>query len=417
MVRSPGGGAGAEASARVSAESTAAPGSALKKLSLLDRLLPVWIFAAMGLGIALGRLYPALGPALDQVKVAGVSLPIAIGLLLMMYPVLAKVRYGKLRQSGLNRKMLGTSLVLNWVVGPIVMFALAWLLLPDCPHYRTGLILIGLARCIAMVLIWNMLACGNGEIAAVLVALNSVFQILFYSVLGWLFITVVPTWFGASGTEIHVSMWMIAKSVLIFLGIPLAAGALTRFSLVRARGEDWYDTNFAPRIGPLALLGLLYTIVLMFAMQGDKIVSLPLDVVRIAIPLLLYFAIMFGAGLRALEGARLLLRAHGGALLHRGRQQLRARDRRGGRRLRDRLGRGAGRRGGTAHRGPRAGGTGVPVAVAEKAPLRRVRGPDSERPGSRLTNPFDRGDDADLVSLHGQLLPQPDGRGLDARTQ
>ena len=263
------------------------------KLSLLDRLLPVWILAAMTLGIALGRLAPGLGALLDQVKVSDVSLPIAVGLFLMMYPVLAKVRYGKLRQSGLNRKLLGTSLVLNWLVGPLVMFALAWLLLPDLPHYRTGLVLIGLARCIAMVLIWNMLACGNGEIAAVLVALNSLFQIGFYSLLGWLFITVIPTWFGAAGAALHVSIWMIARSVLVFLGIPLAAGALTRFGLERARGEAWYETRFVPRIAPLALLGLLYTIVLMFAMQGDRILRAPLDVARIALPLVLYFAIMF----------------------------------------------------------------------------------------------------------------------------
>ena len=247
----------------------------------------------MGLGIGLGRVYPAIGPALDMVKVGGVSLPIAVGLFWMMYPVLAKVRYGKLGAVGGNAKLFSTSLAFNWVLGPILMFTLAWLLLPDLPHYRTGLILIGLARCIAMVLIWNMLAKGSGEIAAVLVALNSVFQILFYSVLGWLFLTVLPGWLGAEATAFHVSMWDIAKSVLIFLGLPLAAGAATRVGLVRARGEEWYEERFLPKIGPTALLGLLYTIVLMFAMQGDKIVSLPFDVVRIAIPLVLYFGVMF----------------------------------------------------------------------------------------------------------------------------
>ena len=265
------------------------------KLSILDRFLPLWIFLAMGIGVVLGRVYPTIGPALDTVKVGGVSLPIAIGLLAMMYPVLAKVRYGKLGKVGANAKLFGTSLVFNWVLGPIVMFVLAWVLLPDLPHYRTGLILIGLARCIAMVLIWNLLACGSNELAALLVALNSVFQILFYSVLGWFFLTVVPGWLHAETTDFHVSMGSIAKSVLLFLGLPLAAGALTRVLLVRARGETWYETRFLPRIGPGALLGLLYTIVLMFAMQGDKIVRLPLDVVRIAIPLVLYFGIMFTA--------------------------------------------------------------------------------------------------------------------------
>ena len=271
---------------------TAAP-KLTAQLSVVDRFLPVWIFVAMGLGIGLGRVYPAIGPALDMVKVGGVSLPIAVGLFWMMYPVLAKVRYGKLGAVGGNAKLFSTSLAFNWVLGPILMFTLAWLLLPDLPHYRTGLILIGLARCIAMVLIWNMLAKGSGEIAAVLVALNSVFQILFYSVLGWLFLTVLPGWLGAEATAFHVSMWDIAKSVLIFLGLPLAAGAATRVGLVRARGEEWYEERFLPKIGPTALLGLLYTIVLMFAMQGDKIVSLPFDVVRIAIPLVLYFGVMF----------------------------------------------------------------------------------------------------------------------------
>ncbi len=266
-----------------------------KRLSVLDRFLPVWIFVAMGLGVGLGRLYPALGPALDTVKVGGVSLPIAIGLFWMMYPVLAKVRYGKLGSVGANGKLFTTSLALNWILGPIVMFAFAWLLLPDLPHYRTGLILIGLARCIAMVLIWNMLARGSGEIAAVLVALNSVFQILFYSVLGWFFLSVVPGWLGAEGTAFHVSMWEIAKSVLLFLGLPLLAGAVTRVTLVRRRGEDWYQRAFLRKVGPIALFGLLYTIVLMFAMQGDKIVRLPLDVLRIALPLVLYFIVMFTA--------------------------------------------------------------------------------------------------------------------------
>jgi ACR3 family arsenite transporter len=267
--------------------------SVVKKLSVIDRLLPVWIFAAMALGIGLGRAFPDLGARLDTVKLDTVSLPIAVGLLWMMYPVLAKVRYGELGRLRARGRLFTTSLVLNWVVGPVLMFALAWLFLPDLPHYRNGLVLIGLARCIAMVLIWNMLACGSNEVAAVLVALNSVFQILFYSVLGWLFLTVIPGWFGADVTAFDVSMGSIARSVLIFLGVPLVAGALTRFGLTRLKAEAWYEQRFLPRLGPTALVGLLYTIVLMFAMQGEKLTRLPLDVVRISLPLLVYFVIMF----------------------------------------------------------------------------------------------------------------------------
>ena len=271
-----------------------APASVVRRLSTIDRFLPLWIFAAMALGLLLGRLFPGLGAALDRVKVAGVSVPIGVGLLWMMYPVLAKVRYESIGQHVADTKLLGTSLLFNWVLGPVVMFALAWLFLPDLPAYRNGLVLIGLARCIAMVLIWNSLACGSGELAAVLVALNSVFQILTYSVLGWLFLTAVPGWFGAGTAVVHVSMWAIAKSVLIFLGVPLLAGYLTRRTLVARHGEAWYTGSFMPRFGPTALVGLLYTIVLMFAMQGDRILDLPLDVLRIALPLLVYFAIMFG---------------------------------------------------------------------------------------------------------------------------
>jgi ACR3 family arsenite transporter len=266
----------------------------LQRLSALDRFLPVWILAAMALGLALGRAWPGLGALLDAIQVAGVSVPIAVGLLWMMYPVLAKVRYGSIGAHVGNPKLLGTSLVLNWVVGPLVMFALAWLLLPDLPAYRNGLILIGLARCIAMVLIWNTLACGSNELAAVLVALNSLFQILTYSILGWLFLTVVPGWLGVEGAVLDVSMWEIAKSVLIFLGVPLAAGWLTRRTLVRRRGAAWYEGTFLRRLGPTALVGLLYTIVLMFAMQGDRILAAPLDVLRIAVPMVIYFGVMFG---------------------------------------------------------------------------------------------------------------------------
>lgn len=266
----------------------------LQRLSTLDRFLPLWIFAAMGLGLLLGRLYPGLGAALDRVQLAGVSVPIAVGLLWMMYPVLAKVRYEAIGEHARDTRLLGTSLVLNWVVGPLVMLALAWAFLPDLPAYRNGLVLIGLARCIAMVLIWNALACGSGELAAVLVALNSVFQILTYSVLGWLFLTVVPGWFGAESAVLDVTMGEIAKSVGIFLGIPLVAGYLTRKLLVSRKGAAWYDGVFMRKVGPTALLGLLYTIVLMFAMQGHRILELPLDVLRIALPLLVYFVVMFG---------------------------------------------------------------------------------------------------------------------------
>jgi ACR3 family arsenite transporter len=264
------------------------------RLSRLDRFLPVWIFAAMGLGLGLGRVFPGLGAVLDRVQVAGVSVPIAIGLLWMMYPVLAKVRYDAIGTHVGNPRLLGTSLILNWALGPIVMFALAWLLLADLPAYRDGLIIIGLARCIAMVLIWNSLACGSGELAAVLVALNSIFQVLTYSVLGYFFLAVVPGWLGEPGSGLNVSMGAIARSVLAFLGIPLLAGYLTRRTLVARKGVDWYERKFLPLIGPTALVGLLYTIVLMFAMQGDRIIERPLEVLRVAVPLLLYFAIMFG---------------------------------------------------------------------------------------------------------------------------
>jgi ACR3 family arsenite transporter len=267
--------------------------SIITRLSALDRFLPLWIFAAMAAGIALGRVFPELGSALDRVKVAGVSVPIGIGLLWMMYPVLAKVRYETIGEHMADMKLLGTSLFFNWVLGPLVMLGLAWLFLPDLPEYRTGLVLIGLARCIAMVLIWNSLACGSGELAAVLVALNSVFQILTYSLLGWLYLNVIPGWLGAETAVVDVSVWAIAKSVLIFLGVPLLAGYLTRRFLVARRGEQWYSGTFMPKFGPTALVGLLYTIVLMFAMQGSRILQLPLDVMRIAAPLLVYFAVMF----------------------------------------------------------------------------------------------------------------------------
>ncbi|MGU3433953.1 ACR3 family arsenite efflux transporter [Actinomycetes bacterium M1A6_2h] len=266
------------------------------KLSTLDRFLPVWIGVAMVVGLLLGRVIPGMNDALSSISVDGVSLPIAIGLLIMMYPVLAKVRYDRLDTVTGDKRLLIGSLVLNWILGPALMFALAWLFLPDLPEYRTGLIIVGLARCIAMVIIWNDLACGDREAAAVLVAINSVFQVFMFAVLGWFYLSVLPGWLGLDQTTIEASPWQIAKSVLIFLGIPLIAGFASRFVGERAKGRDWYEGRFIPRIAPWALYGLLFTIVILFALQGDRITSQPLDVVRIALPLLVYFAVMWGGG-------------------------------------------------------------------------------------------------------------------------
>ena len=263
------------------------------KLSTLDRLLPLWIGLAMLAGLLLGRAFPGLDDTLEKVKVDTVSLPIALGLLLMMYPVLAKVKYSRIGHVVADRRSLAMSLVLNWVVGPAVMFTLAWLMLPDLPEYRTGLIIVGLARCIAMVLIWNDLACGNRELAAVLVALNSLFQIIAFSLLGYFYLELLPGWLGLDSNGIDVTVGEIAKSVLIFLGIPLLAGFLTRTIGERTKGTEWYEQRFLPRIAPIALYGLLFTIVILFALQGDRITNQPLDVVRIALPLLAYFGIMW----------------------------------------------------------------------------------------------------------------------------
>ncbi len=263
------------------------------RLSTLDRFLPLWIGVAMVLGLALGRLVPGLDDHLDQVKVGSVSLPIAVGLFAMMYPVLAKVRYRSIGTVVGDTRSLVMSLVLNWLIGPAVMFALAWLMLPDLPEYRTGLIIVGLARCIAMVLIWNDLACGNSELAAVLVAVNSLFQIVAYSLLGYFYLEVLPGWLGLDSEGIDVTVWEIATSVLVFLGVPLLAGFLTRLIGERRRGTAWYEGRFLPRIGPVALYGLLFTIVILFALQGDTITGRPWDVARIALPLLAYFAIMW----------------------------------------------------------------------------------------------------------------------------
>ncbi|MFL0399784.1 ACR3 family arsenite efflux transporter [Micrococcus luteus] len=265
----------------------------MKKMSFLDRWLPVWILAAMAVGLLLGRFIPGLNTALEAVKIGSVSLPIAIGLLVMMYPVLAKVRYDETRRIGADRRLLVTSLVLNWIVGPALMFALAWIFLADLPEYRTGLIIVGLARCIAMVLIWNDLACGDREAAAVLVAINSVFQVIAFGALGWFYLQALPSWLGLPTTSAEFSIGAIVLSVLIFLGIPLVAGFLTRILGERAKGRTWYEERFLPKIGPWALYGLLFTIVLLFALQGDAIISAPGDVARIALPLLVYFVVMF----------------------------------------------------------------------------------------------------------------------------
>ncbi len=266
------------------------------KMSVLDRFLAVWIGIAMVVGLLLGRLIPGLGDALSVIEIDNISLPIALGLLIMMYPVLAKVRYDRLDTVTGDRKLLISSLLLNWVLGPALMFALAWLLLPDLPEYRTGLIIVGLARCIAMVIIWNDLACGDREAAAVLVAINSVFQVIMFAVLGWFYLSILPGWLGLEQTTLDVSPWQIAKSVLIFLGIPLVAGFLTRHFGEKAKGREWYEETFLPKIGPWALYGLLFTIVILFALQGEQITSQPWDVVRIALPLLAYFILMWGGG-------------------------------------------------------------------------------------------------------------------------
>ncbi|MFF1285189.1 ACR3 family arsenite efflux transporter [Streptomyces sp. NPDC058299] len=283
----------------MSTGTAASPGAVAGQLSFLDRFLAVWILAAMAAGLGLGRLVPGLGDALAKVTVTGVSLPIALGLLVMMYPVLAKVRYDRLDTVTRDRRLLIPSLVLNWIVGPALMFALAWLFLPDLPEYRTGLIIVGLARCIAMVVIWNDLACGDREAAAVLVALNSVFQVIAFSALGWFYLSVLPGRLGLEQTALHVSVWEITRSVLIFLGIPLLAGFLTRRVGEKAKGLTWYETKLIPRIGPFALYGLLFTIVVLFALQGDAITSRPLDVARIALPLLAYFALMWAGSMAA----------------------------------------------------------------------------------------------------------------------
>lgn len=263
------------------------------KLSFLDRFLPVWIIMAMAVGLLIGHFLPGIGEALSALEVGGISLPIALGLLVMMYPPLAKVRYEKTRDIAADGRLMVISIVLNWVVGPALMFTLAWIFLADQPELRTGLIIVGLARCIAMVLVWSDLSCADREATAVLVAINSIFQVAMFGVMGWFYLQVLPGWLGLDTTSVEFSFWSIVTAVLVFLGVPLLLGVLSRVWGEKVKGREWFEDRFLPAVSPLAMIGLLYTIVLLFSLQGEQLVAQPTAVVRVAIPLVIYFVGMF----------------------------------------------------------------------------------------------------------------------------